>query len=382
MGGSGSLGGASPVEPGQGPQGNLPKWSNSTSRVVSWVTGPKSPNDTLTRFTISGTDLGIAWDNGSGQTLLAFGDTFGWCNVTGHQWRNNVLARHNDTNLADGLSIGPAVVGDTTSGAVVDPTNFATELIGGQRISGIEMTVIPTAGISVNGKQYLNVMSVREWGPPGVWTTNYSAIAVSGDNGQTWALDQSTMRVNAPVTFALPADAPTVNVNNRFFQQSGYVRGHGADSGFVYQVGTPNGRFGNAYLARVPAAEILDLTKYEYWLGNRWTADLGALNETSSAIVKGNISELSVAWSAYLGKYVMLDADGGVRIRTAPSMSGPWSSPRMLVPAVGGPALYGPMILPSSPALTSATDNRLYFNGSQWSDYNVMLVESKLRSGW
>ena len=31
---------------------------------VGWVTGPNSLNDTLDRFGIAGTDVGIMWDNG------------------------------------------------------------------------------------------------------------------------------------------------------------------------------------------------------------------------------------------------------------------------------------------------------------------------------
>ena len=46
--------------------------------LVGWVTGPDSPNDTIKRFAITGTDLGIMWDNGdpgNHQVLMAFGDT-------------------------------------------------------------------------------------------------------------------------------------------------------------------------------------------------------------------------------------------------------------------------------------------------------------------
>ena len=38
--------------------------------------------------------------------------------------------------------------------------------------------------------------------------------------------------------------------------------------GYVYAYGTPNGRQGAAYLARVPEQDILDLSKYEYWNGS------------------------------------------------------------------------------------------------------------------
>lgn len=49
--------------------------------------------------------------------------------------------------------------------------------------------MIPTAGIAVDGVQYLHFMSVRSWGEPGRWRTNYSRIAHSTDGGQTWRTD-------------------------------------------------------------------------------------------------------------------------------------------------------------------------------------------------
>jgi hypothetical protein len=38
--------------------------------LVGWVTGPNSPNNTLERFAVSGTDLGIMWDNGCWEVLI------------------------------------------------------------------------------------------------------------------------------------------------------------------------------------------------------------------------------------------------------------------------------------------------------------------------
>lgn len=383
LGGNGSLGGGpAPTEPGQGPQGPLPTWSNSTSRVVSWVTGPRSPNNTLARFTISGTDLGVAWDNGDGQTLIALGDTFGWCNVPGQQWRNNVLLRTDDDQLADGLAVEPGIPGNDESGAVVtaEAPNYAVEMIRAVGQDYVEITTIPTAGISIGGKQYVNFMSVRHWGTAGVWDTNFSVIAVSENNGRTWQAELSTMMINAPVTVALPDDVPTLSVNNHRFQQSGYVHGHGTEAGYVYQVGTPNGRFGRAYLARFAAGDILDLSKYQYWTGSGWTSDLNLLTD-DSAIVKSRVTELSIAWSEYLGKYLMIDGDNEIRVRTATKPWGPWSTPKTLVPA-GAVVLYGPMMLPKSPALTTTSDGRLYFNATRWSDYNIMLIESRLNKAW
>ena len=47
------------------------------STMVQKMTGLDSPNNTYGRWNVKATDLGIMWDNGSGQVLTAFGDTFG-----------------------------------------------------------------------------------------------------------------------------------------------------------------------------------------------------------------------------------------------------------------------------------------------------------------
>ncbi|EUA36828.1 hypothetical protein I549_5590 [Mycobacterium avium subsp. avium 2285 (R)] len=86
------------------------------------MTGPNGPNKTLQRFSISGTDLGIAWDNGdpaNRQVLMAFGDTFGYCKVHGQQWRYNTLFRSNDHDLSHGIHIADGVPNDRYSGSPV-----------------------------------------------------------------------------------------------------------------------------------------------------------------------------------------------------------------------------------------------------------------------
>ena len=40
---------------------------------------------------------------------------------------------------------------------------------------------------------------------------------------------------------------------------------------YVYMFGTPNTRLGAIGLARVPAAEVLNTTAYQYWQNGNWT---------------------------------------------------------------------------------------------------------------
>ncbi|EGD54646.1 DUF4185 domain-containing protein [Gordonia neofelifaecis] len=341
-----------------GPQKAMPVYDSGRTKTVAWVTGPRSMNKTFGRFGVSGTDVGVAWDNGRGQTLLAFGDTFGNCLTGDQQWRHNALLRSGDQNLADGLRL--------------DGGGYAGQMFGALGFEGIEKTTIPTAGISINGKQYVNYMSVRAWGPPSVWYTNYSATAVSSDNGHSWFTPQNTIRINAGVTVPLGAGSPSMQAGDANFQQSAYVKGSGADAGWVFQYGTPNGRFGPAYVARFRPSDILDLGKYEYWTGRGWAPTPDA----ARPIVRGPVTELSVNWSPVLNKYVMLDSPRGVRLRTASSPQGPWSPPRLVAPS--SLELYAPMMLPNSPALRG-TGPELYFNASRWDDYNVLLVRTNVR---
>ena len=99
--------------------------------LVGWVTGPDSPNDTIGRFAITGTDLGIMWDNGDPgghQVLMAFGDTYGYCSVRGQQWRYNTLFRSQDGALSNTISVPNGVVSNQYSGSPLwAPGPFQTD---------------------------------------------------------------------------------------------------------------------------------------------------------------------------------------------------------------------------------------------------------------
>ncbi|MEU5844030.1 DUF4185 domain-containing protein [Rhodococcus sp. NPDC047139] len=366
IGSSGSGGGGGAPE---GPQGPLPVLGAGPTRTVAWVTGPRSHNRTYDRFSISGTDLGIMWDNGAQgddrQVLMAFGDTFGNCSLPNQQWRHNVLMRTSDDDLSDGIDVPGPVPGDPRAGSPVLPwaPDTSRELVGSLGIDGLEITVVPTAGIAVDGIQYVNFMSVRSWGDHGHWQTNASMIASSRDNGETWQIAPETARIN------LPLDVPTVqqvSVGNGNFQQHAYVR----HEGYVYDFGTPQGRFGAAFVSRVPEAAVLDLAAYEYWSGSGWIPGDAA---AAIPVVPPTVGELSVQFLD--GRFVMLygnEGRGAIEMRTAPRPEGPWSEARVLVThrQIGG--LYAPFIHPWS----SGSD--LYFTASRWSDYNVMLLHTTL----
>lgn len=350
--GAGSSGsganGVNPIPWLNGRDGRLPSLHGRTT-AVAHLTGPLSSNDTVRRFGVLGTDLGIMWDNGKGQVLTAFGDTFGltidpFCGFVG-DWRSNVLLRSGDRNLSDGMSF---------DNAALDRPGHAKEIIPSQKIVGVETTVIPTSGTAVGDTQYINFMSVRSWGAPGQWVTNFAGIAYSTDNGEKWTVDPTTVRPNLPGGF-----------DN--FQMASYLQ----HDGWLYQFGTPPGRSGDARLARVRPDAVRNTAAYEYWDGRGWVpTDPGV----AASVIPGPVSELSVQWNEHLGAFISLYTDGSnsIVMRKAPSPEGPWGAPDVLVSSRDVPELYGAYIHPWS----SGSD--LYFLATTWSDYNVMLMRTAL----
>ncbi|QBJ96029.1 DUF4185 domain-containing protein [Rhodococcus sp. ABRD24] len=319
------------------------------TQAVAQATGLLSPNRTQD-YNVLGTDLGIMWDNGNGQILTAFGDTAGvgipnllvgslW------SWRSNILVRSSDGNLADGM---------TFDSAPRDVLGQAKELVPSPKIPSVEISRIPTAGIAVDGVQYMSFMSVKDWGDPGRWATNYSQLAFSADNGENWTEAPETRR---------PATGGNGN-----FQMGAFVK----DGGYVYQYGTPPGRGGLVFLARVPEKRIRDLDAYEYWNGDKWIPKYA---DAAAPIVFGGVGELSVQYNSLLGQYLMLTTDGrnSVVMRRSPSPTGPWSAPEILVDGSELPTMYGAYMHPWS----SGPD--LYFLTTVHTNYNVLLMHTTLQ---
>lgn len=400
-----------------------------STRFVNWVTGgyqvlgPDGQTinpyiaDTLTRFGVSGTDVGVMWDNGivdnpltdynEHQVLIAFGDTFGLRNVPGEDWRFNVLMRSADTYLADGMDVPDGEFGNGNwFGGMplwdVPPNrpyeNYARRIINPEALPpGVTpgITLIPTAGIALPSSdpraiggmaQYLSFMSVTQWGAAGQWSTNFSGIAYSIDNGENWNIAPSSIRYNDPWS------------GNANFQQAAFVKG---TDGYVYAYGTPNGRQGAAYLSRVLEKDILDVTKYEYyskgsaggWFGwgataagwyknqpAKATAQFGAPEQGACGAVNPGVqvSEMSVQYNKQLKKYVALYGDqfNNIVMRTSDTPQGTWSAAKVLMNQQQG-GIYAPMMHPWSPS-TQGTGSDLYWNLSIWSEYNVMLMKTDL----
>ncbi|MBB0968857.1 DUF4185 domain-containing protein [Dietzia aerolata] len=368
-----------------GEEGTVPVLRGPT-QFLQLVTGPTSPTESIARFGVAGTDLGIMWDNGNTadpEILLAFGDTMGDCSIPGNQWRSNVLFRSGDADLTDGITI---------DSAAMDSDNLAKSIIPRIDQPG-EVTIIPTAGISVNGVQYLRYMSVARWGQPGSWTTNYSGMAYSTDNGENWTPVPELAR---PITDAVPVGdgAPGVDSDWKRAQMSSFVKGNDDDGDYLYEYLTPSGRQGAAIVARVAMADspttdelddenvaddvllsgVLDPAGYEYWDGDagKWVSDI----EDATTVISAPASELSTMWNEHLGKYVAMYSRGfdSIVVRTADSPEGPWSPTTTLIDYSMLPGVYGGFMHPW------AQEGDLYYLVTTWNAYNVFLVRTDLDS--
>ncbi|MDO5031792.1 DUF4185 domain-containing protein [Corynebacterium sp.] len=350
------------------------------TQIMNLVTGAGSPSRTDTKFDIAGTDLGIAYDDGQGHTYLAFGDTFD-CHSEGNGWRSNVLTRTTDKNYGDGLRIEEALGrgGWSTS---TEAREFIPSMKSDPKNPDGERTTIPTAGIVVNGVHYIDYMSVRQWKAdnPNLdagWVTNYAATMKSTDGGKTWKVDPSSTRTNEDWGWELNSSIPGGHNYRPGFenlQQSAFLQ----DGEYVYRYSTPNSRAGSAYLSRVKKEDFPREDAFEYYADGSWVDDPAQ----ATVVLDGKVSELSVAYNDYLGKYVtMYGVEGqGIVMRTANSPEGPWSPRRMLVSekttkVIAGAPLndtYAPYIMPNQ------DDQHLYYTLTSWRDYNTMLMRTDL----
>ncbi|MGI8309971.1 DUF4185 domain-containing protein [Saccharopolyspora hattusasensis] len=321
------------------------------------ITGEDSCNRTASRFGIRATDLGIMWDDRRGGVLAAFGDTYGdgWGGHgagPGHaDWRYNVIARSTNTDLDAGLKFDSVLQRED---------GMAGQVLPGDRTGVPEHTVIPTSGIAVGGRNYLHYMSVRHWGTPGVWHTNYGALAHSDDGGTTWTKSETAVWPNRRQSWL--SRFRRRDQGGHPFQMIGFA---GVLDRRVYLLGTPSGRFGAGHLARVGADDLLEPAAYQYWTGAGWGADPFA----AEPVLPGPVAELSVQYNRHFGLWFAVHLDehrAAIVLRTAPVLTGPWTDGEVVVSGADYPALYGGFQHPW------ATDRpAIYFTLTQWGPYNV-----------
>ncbi|MCK7678331.1 DUF4185 domain-containing protein [Corynebacterium sp. CCM 9186] len=353
----------------KGRPGQLPIIRGHTE-ALHLITGPGSPGRTDHAFGIAGTDLGVSMMDADGRLMLIFGDTMA-CDGSPGSWRSNTIVRTRDLDYSDGLEIEEALTRDGWS-----ERGRAVEFIRSLKNPGREHTVIPTAAITVDGIHYVDYMSVRSWGAPGQWRTNYAGTVRSSD-GVNWELISESLRTNErSSTLTRVRDLPRYKEGNEKLQMSAFLE----HDGYVYRFSTPSGRDGSAILGRVPVADFPDEDAFTYFDGEDWFSpgdggsdSAGRDLDAAVAVLDAPVSELSVSWNEHLGKFLALYTTGdGLVLRTADEPTGPWTPERMVVDTGTVGDLYGGFILPG------ASGRDLYFVATTWSNYNVLLMRTDL----
>jgi len=311
---------------------------------IGQLTGQPSMNNTGA-VNVYGTDLGSMFLHSDGHIYFLFGDTFGPPGPpdSSGDWRSNTMAYTSDTTASDGIIF---------DGWITDSTGQAQALVEGDHDpndgSG-EVTKIPTAGWSFQGRQYLWFMSVKQWLDPGQWEVNYAEIAYSDDNGNTW-LSSGMQR---------PGDSHFIQVAVAEYEDS------------LYFWGIPAGRYGGVTLSRVSPSHVLDSTAYEYFNGAGWST-----NEAEAMlIVEPPVGELSVVWNPYLQRWLMMylnDNTDCIEARLAEQPQGPWEDPMTVVCADQYPGLYGAFM---HSRYLENNGETVYFLMSQYGSYNVFLMK-------
>ena len=200
---------------------------------------------------------------------------------------------------------------------------------------------------------YIHYLSIKTEGTGFLhWECNYAGTAYSDDGGQDWIKD------------------PPQWIGDSNFAQVAMVQ----QGSFTYIFGVPcvNPGRGDVHLARVPSDSLLIPAQYQYWTGKTWSPDITA----AKTIVPCCVQQFSVRYNSYYKKWIMMGT--GWDLRTADTLTGPWSQPVNIFPYGASTRsencmIYAPMITPS---WNNGPD--IWFNMSNINVYDVSLWHTSL----
>ncbi len=319
------------------------------------LTGPKSVNkEKLLDAGIYGTDLGFPVDRGN-ELIFLFGDTFSQDNMKG-MWFSNFVARTTDKNFDDDLIFDSVV---TTSAGIAQPFAQGLHQKGQEENTGTEVTKIPTGGIQIGNNTYIYYMSIRYWGTAGVWLVSYNQCIKTTNLGTY---------VNVESLKWTEEEAPNFGQIYPFKDPN---------SNYIYLYGIEGGRNGGLVVARVTEENFENRDEYEYETGdNVWTkgdAGLRALKENPYYLIEPTVSEMTVAYNEYLGKYMIIFYRNSKLIMlTADKPYTKFENPITLTTATEYPGIYGGLICQST---LKDGGKSFYMVVSCWEVYNTFWVK-------
>ncbi len=322
---------------------------------VAKITGPDSINkDPLLESGIYGTDLGIPVKF-KDETILLFGDSFSGPKMSG-MWKSNFLARSTDKDLYDGISFDVV----TNSNGAALPFCEGRHMDGNEFDNNVEVTKIPTGGIEINGTMYVFYMSIRYWGVAGSWKVNYNQCLKSKDL-KSWS------------------EVKSLRFSESEAQCFGQIYPYKDEkSDYIYLYGIPGGRNGGCVLGRVKEDSFENREEIEYLIkANTWkkgNEGLASLNTNPYYVAEPGVSELSVSYNEYLGKYMMSYVKNSqIIIMTSNTPYSKFKDPIVILKEGDYNGIYGGFICPG---FVADGGKSIYLTISSWADYNVYLVKA------
>lgn len=331
---------------------------------IDYVTGPNSVNgEELLNAGAKGTDLGIPFSLPDGKMMLLYGDTFSSDNMKGY-WNSNFMAITSDITLYDGLSFDSLVTNDM---GMVKPFAQGAHQGGDEDNRSVEVTKIPTGGISIGDDVYIFYMSIRYWGVGGSWNVNYNQVLKASNKDYTEFSEVNGLRWND---------------NELFYAGQIYPFENPQDSSRIYFTSIPGGRNDGAVMFRVDKEKFEDRNEYEYLVdSSTWVKGnegMAMLNSSPYYVFSPGVAEPSLMYSSYLNKWVYSTLRGtNIVFATSSNVEGPYNDIYQVATSSDFPGLYGGFIHSS---FTDSDGQRIYIQLSQWTPiYNTSLVEVVLK---
>ena len=349
-----------------------------TLKSIRWLSDITGQGVT-SQWDVTGTDLGIpVYSPKQKRMYFLFGDTFGQKktedgSLVDTNWRGTVAG------YTDRFDFSQTILWD---GFLSESRGFARELIPAHYTEDkarLERTKISQGGIEIDGNLYIFYESINHWGPEasGYWYLNYGGTLKSTDGGQTFtkvydlSWVEPTDEEGLATAKSLVEEDMTLQPSGTDFDVKahiapGFGQMYAADGkdGYIYVYGRRGGRISGIKVGRALKAEFEHFDAFEYltrfengnavWQKGRAGLDAIMADEATAEIVPGPTSNMSVAYNAYLGKWMLIYylPGEGIYYRLSDTPYGPFDEAKLLL------SIDHPDVVENLPP--NANRNRLY----------------------
>ena len=335
------------------------------SDVIEKTTGPDSLNEDLcSAHGVGGTDLGIPFELPDGRMMLLYGDTFSGQNMQGI-WHSNFMAITSDFDLSDGLTFDELVYNENNNQVI--PFAEGLHQGGNEHNTSVEVTKIPTGGISIGNDVYIFYMSIRYWGVGGSWNVNYNqCVKATDDTYKTWEI----------------VDSLKWREDELFYAGQIYPFHNPKDTEHIYFTSIPGGRNDGAVMFRVDKDKFENRSEYEYLTAkDTWTkgdTGMAKLNKNPYYVLNPAVSEPSIVYNEYLDKFIFCTLKGtSISLCLSDSVTGPYKDVYSVCNGVDYPGLYGGFL---HEKFMDTDGERMYIQLSRWTPiYNTFCMEVVLK---